>query len=81
MRLQTAGHKVATDELISRTFNEGARDINISLDSLIPEKQEYINSVPKSWHEAIKSISKVSGVYKQCPIMFLGYKVWMLFYN
>jgi len=72
VRLQTAGHKVATNELIRRTFNAGARDINISLDSLIPEKQEYINSVPKSWHEAIKSISKVSEVYNQSAICSFG---------
>jgi len=72
VRLQTAGHKVASDSLIRRTYDAGARDMNISLDSLIPEKQEYINSVPNSWHEAIKSISNVSQVYKKSAITSFG---------
>ena len=72
VRLQTAGHKVATDELLKRTYDAGARDINISLDSLIYEKQEYINSVPNSWHEAIKSISNVSRIYQESAITSFG---------
>ena len=55
VRLQTAGHKVSTEKLIQETYDAGAKDINISLDSLIPEKQDYINSVPGSWHSAIQT--------------------------
>jgi len=53
VRLQTAGHKVATDELIRRTFNAGARDINISLDSLIQENQK-ANILPSSFYTIVQ---------------------------
>jgi len=72
VRLQTAGHKVSTEKLIQETYDAGAKDINISLDSLIPEKQDYINSVPGSWHSAIQTIAKVSKIYTQSAICSIG---------
>ena len=41
-RLQTAGLLTKREQL-EACARAGAKDINISLDSLIPEKQEYIN--------------------------------------
>jgi len=46
-RIQTAGFQ-ATREQFELCMEAGANDINISLDSLVPEKQEYINGgIPK----------------------------------
>ena len=42
VRLQTAG--IATKEQLQNCYDVGVRDINISLDSLIAEKQDYINT-------------------------------------
>lgn len=61
VRLQTAG--IARLEQLQKCYDEGARDINISLDSLIEEKQDYINTTPGSWKAAIEAIARVSQVF------------------
>src|ERR1051325_6677765 len=62
-RLQTAGFQT-TREQLEACARVGAKDINISLDSLVPEKQEYINgSIAKSWHRAIEAIVTANDVF------------------
>lgn len=62
-RLQTAGFATTRAQL-EACAKAGAKDINISLDSLVPEKQEYINgSIPKSWHRAIETIVAANDVF------------------
>lgn len=62
-RLQTAGYQT-TREQLEACAKAGAKDINVSLDSLVPEKQEYINgSIPKSWHRAIETIVAINDVF------------------
>lgn len=62
-RLQTAGLRTTRAEL-EACYKAGARDINISLDSLIPEKQEYINgNVPQSWHRAVECMHAVNEIF------------------
>lgn len=62
-RLQTAGFQT-TREQFELCRKAGANDINISLDSLIPEKQEYINGgIPNSWHRAIECIVDCNEVF------------------
>ena len=55
-RMQTAGF-ATTRKQLEDVREAGASDINISLDSLVEEKQNYINgSMPNSWRNAIKTI-------------------------
>lgn len=62
-RLQTAGF-ATTRAQMEACAKAGAKDINISLDSLIPAKQEYINgSIAKSWHRAIEAILNANEVF------------------
>jgi len=63
VRLQTAGMKVATPEMLKRCVEAGARDINVSLDSLVPTKQDYINGVSGSWEGAIRTIANISQIF------------------
>lgn len=63
VRLQTAGMKVATPEMLRRCVEAGARDINVSLDSLLPAKQDYINGVSGSWESAIRTIAAISQAF------------------
>lgn len=63
VRLQTAG--IASLDQLQRCHDAGAKDINISLDSLDSNKQDYINSVPGSWQKAIGAISRVGEVFSQ----------------
>jgi MoaA/NifB/PqqE/SkfB family radical SAM enzyme len=71
VRLQTAG--IASLDQLQRCHDVGAKDINISLDSLDPNKQDYINSVPGSWLKAIGAISRVGQVFsKGSAICSLG---------
>lgn len=63
VRLQTAGMKVASPDMLQACVDAGARDINVSLDSLDSSKQDYINSVPHSWDEAIKTIANISRIF------------------
>lgn len=62
-RMQTAGY-TTTREQLEAVKNAGANDINISLDSLIESKQDYINgSMPNSWRNAIKAIVAANDVF------------------
>lgn len=62
-RLQTAGF-TTTREQLEAVRNAGAKDINISLDSLISDKQDYINgSMSNSWRKAIECIVAANEVF------------------
>ena len=62
-RLQTAGFATTPDQL-QACRDAGATDINISLDSLVPEKQNYINgSMPRSWEKAIETIVAANEIF------------------
>ena len=62
-RLQTAGLKTTREEL-EACRAAGAKDINISLDSLIEAKQDYINgSIPNSWRRAVECIVEANEVF------------------
>lgn len=62
-RLQTAGFKTTRTQL-EACREAGAKDINISLDSLISNKQDYINgSIPNSWRRAIEVIVEANEVF------------------
>jgi MoaA/NifB/PqqE/SkfB family radical SAM enzyme len=62
-RLQTAGYTTTRQQLES-VREAGARDINISLDSLLPEKQDFINgSMPNSWKRAIETIVNANDIF------------------
>ena len=62
-RLQTAGFQT-TRKQFELCREAGAKDINVSLDSLVPAKQEYINGgIPKSWHRAIECIMECNEVF------------------
>ena len=53
VRMQTNGF--ATEEQIEKCVEAGGKDISISLDSLMPIKQDNINGgFNKSWYKAIK---------------------------
>ncbi len=56
VRMQTNG--LANEEKIHQVIECGGNDISISLDSLVPETQEWINGVfPGSWHRALRAMS------------------------
>jgi len=59
VRLQTAG-LWKQKETITKCFEYGARDINISLDSLDEELSDYINGKIGSWRDAIRMMAYVS---------------------
>jgi len=62
-RLQTAGFHT-TREMMEACARAGAKDINISLDSLVPEKQDYLNgSIKNSWKRAIETIVTASDIF------------------
>lgn len=62
-RLQTAGYNTKAAQLVA-CKDAGARDINISLDSLVPAKQDYINgSMPDSWYRAIETIVEANNTF------------------
>ena len=61
VRMQTNGF--ATEEQIEKCVEAGGKDISISLDSLMPIKQDNINGGSnKSWYKAIKSIALFSNI-------------------
>lgn len=73
VRLQTAGTKYATKEKLEACYGAGARDINVSLDSLDFVKFDYINAVPGSAKNAIETIELISSVFrKQSAILSFG---------
>lgn len=62
VRMQTAG-LFARKELIKKCVDNGARDINISLDSLDEKLSDEINGLKGSWKNAIRTISYVSKIF------------------
>lgn len=65
VRLQTAGTKYATEDQLRACYDAGARDINVSLDSLDFGKFDYINAVPGSAKQAIETIERISNVFRR----------------
>jgi MoaA/NifB/PqqE/SkfB family radical SAM enzyme len=63
VRLQTAGMKVATREMLKACVAAGARDINVSIDSLDAGKQDYINNCPKTWENAVRTMADISNIF------------------
>lgn len=62
VRTQTNG--VATREQLERAVEAGARDISISLDSLTPDKQDFLSGSHKySWRHALEAIALVTQTY------------------
>lgn len=61
VRLQTAGIK-GKKHMISECVRNGARDINISIDSLNEDLSDYLNGKKGSWRDAIETISYVSNI-------------------
>lgn len=59
VRLQTAG-LMAKKETIATCVKNGAKDINVSLDSLDEGLSDYINGVDGSWKKAIEAIAFIS---------------------
>ncbi len=73
VRLQTAGTKYATEEKLRACYEAGARDINVSLDSLDHRTGDYINSVPGSSQNAIETIERISKIFRRdSAILSLG---------
>lgn len=62
VRLQTAG-LISRKDTIKKCAEHGARDINISLDSLDEKLSDYINGSEGSWRNALKAISFVSRTF------------------
>lgn len=62
VRLQTAGLYSRRDK-IARCAEYGAKDINVSLDSLDEGLSDYINGVEGSWRDAIRTISFISKTF------------------
>lgn len=62
VRLQTAGLGKTWPKIVECVKN-GARDINVSLDTLDEELGDYINGVKNSWREAVKTISFISRIF------------------
>ena len=64
VRLQTAGSKLATEDQLRACYEAGARDINVSLDSLELDVSDYINAVPGSGWMAVETIERISRVFR-----------------
>lgn len=62
IRLQTAG-LYSKREKIRKCVQYGARDINVSLDSLDERLSDYINGAEGSWRNAIRTISFISRTF------------------
>ena len=72
VRLQTAGHRMATSERLQQCFAAGARDINVSFDSLDPSVADDINGVNGSWQESVRTISRISRTFTKSAICSFG---------
>jgi len=73
VRLQTAGTKMATEAKLQECYDAGARDINVSLDSLEFDKFDFINGVPGSAKNAVETIERISRVFrKRSAILSFG---------
>lgn len=62
VRLQTAGLVKAWSK-IKKCVDNGARDINVSFDTLDEELADYINGVKGSWQDALKTIAFISRTF------------------
>ena len=62
VRLQTAG-LYEKREKIAKCVEHGARDINVSLDSLDERLSDHINGRPGSWRNAMRTISFISRTF------------------
>lgn len=62
VRMQTAG-LIEKKDKIEKCVKNGARDINISIDSLDENLSDYINGVDGSFNKAIQSISFISKTF------------------
>jgi len=72
VRLQTAG-LISTWDKIKKCVEYGARDINVSLDTLDEELGDYINGKTGSWRDAIKTIAYISRTFpKKDSVCALG---------
>lgn len=73
VRLQTAGTKFATEEKLRACYDAGARDINVSVDSLDHNTFDYINGVPGSSENAFNTIELISKIFrKKSAILSFG---------
>jgi MoaA/NifB/PqqE/SkfB family radical SAM enzyme len=59
VRLQTNG-VLASEDRIRACMDAGLREVTVSLDSLVPEKQDAINGRPGAWKEIMAAISRFS---------------------
>lgn len=64
VRLQTAGTHYATEDMLRACYEAGARDINVSVDSLDFATSDYINAVPGSGKNAIETIELISRIFR-----------------
>lgn len=62
VRMQTSG-LITKKELLEKSVVNGARDINVSLDSLDEGLSDYINGIKGSWSMALKTISYISNTF------------------
>jgi MoaA/NifB/PqqE/SkfB family radical SAM enzyme len=62
VRLQTAG-LITRKNKISKCVEYGARDINVSIDSLDEKMSDYINGLSGSWRNAMKTIAYISRTF------------------
>lgn len=62
VRLQTAGLYHRKDK-IAKCVEYGARDINVSIDSLDEPLSDYINGLPQSWRNAMKTIAFINRTF------------------
>ena len=58
IRLQTAG-LISKFDAIRACADAGARDINVSIDSLDEQLSDRINGVPGSWNMAVRTIARI----------------------
>lgn len=65
VRLQTAGTHYATETMLRDCYDAGARDINVSVDSLDFATSDYINAVPGSGKNAIETIEMISKIFRK----------------
>ena len=66
VRYQTSGLKT-TPEQLKACVKAGGFDINVSLDTLDPKKQNEIDSVPQSWERSIQTIANISQIFPSRP--------------
>ena len=62
VRLQTSG-LMTTPEQLHECVAVGGFDINVSLDTLDSEKQNYIDGVDRSWQRSVETIANISQIF------------------